>query len=343
MMRKILIALFCLLMIQVGFAAAQTDADSEEFQDDKQGRLVRTEFTNITDIDAATIPDALRVLYTEPPDAAGPPNPQNRDKYGPMGNIDALANWSDRHFSGVIANTVNLNVSFYGDPLNNPPLYDPNEIAVYYESPGGNTGIAWSHKNYWNEEPAAFEDLDALNLYALSVSVYGNYYSIENDNASGTSVFWYDRYATAKPTDQFISHAAIFAAVQFLGYSGIAADVDLDALMTHTSSSTDHDFNTGDTIIFSIRAADNWDGGELVVLPADGNPFFLDHGSHQTWNKAFNIQETFHVNTEEVDAIEASPVIYGTPSLTNYGLAVLIILLLIAAITVYCQKRRATA
>jgi hypothetical protein len=59
----------------------------------------------------------------------------------------------------------------------------------------------------------------------------------------------------------------------------------------------------GDEVLISIRASNNFDGGEIVHLrfgqPAD----FFRHGGH-LWDTAFQVQGHFPVDTEEVDGIE---------------------------------------
>jgi hypothetical protein len=98
-------------------------------------------------------------------------------------------------------------------------------------------------------------------------------------------------------------------------------------------------WDTDDIIIFSIRASGNWDGGEIVVLPFGGPASFLNHGG-QIWNTAFDVATAFGVSTQEVDAIEALPIPPGGPVLTEWGIMILVILLLISASFIMLKRKK---
>jgi hypothetical protein len=131
----------------------------------------------------------------------------------------------------------------------------------------------------------------------------------------------------------YISKTTIWNAVVALGFTGVEAQVDLDALMVWDElCDGGWGIAGGDTIVFSIAAAANWDGGELVVLDPAGLPSFLNHGGH-LWNTAFPVAATFGVGTEEVDGIEAAfvdalPQEGEIPTVSEWGLIILALLLL---------------
>jgi hypothetical protein len=353
--------LFLLLVIiaVVGIAAvlnygkvwAQADVEiPEPFNPTKSEIWV--EFSNY--LDRQAVPgggainglDPLQVLLTTPFDPIGPPNPKDDDAldFGGTGEVDALANIRDLLFGRLIANKADLLVSFLGDPnYNNPPTNIP-KVAVYIEYAAGNNPL-WTQVslNNPNTPPPQLEDLDGLQLWGFEG--YANMYSLQGDFTSGTSIFYWNGAAPAA----YVPQADIVAAVQAPSldpghFTGSASQVDLDGLMVLDNG--DHAWNSGDTIIFSIRAAANWDGGEIVVLPWDGKPnsaFYLNHGGH-LWNTAFPVASTFHLDppTEEVDAIEAyPPMTYGTPTLTQWGLIILVALIIASGVFIALRRRKA--
>ena len=119
------------------------------------------------------------------------------------------------------------------------------------------------------------------------------------------------------------------SAVTTLGYSGAAADVDLDALMVRNVGSG-VEFDLGDEILFSIRATPvgGFDGGEIIRLPAVGAPSFLVHGGH-TWDTAFDVATAFDADSEDVDALEAVPITIGVPVM-GWGFSTALVLALLA-------------
>jgi hypothetical protein len=104
----------------------------------------------------------------------------------------------------------------------------------------------------------------------------------------------------------YVPHSDIVAAVtnpvltipeeDCYAYDGDTLLIDLDALMVFEEGGIngDHVWNAGDTIIFSIRKAGNWDGGEIVVLPFGGPPSYLFHGGH-LWCTAFDVATAFQL------------------------------------------------
>jgi hypothetical protein len=272
------------------------------------------------------------VIYTDPPDAAGGFNPYNVFHFGGDHEVDALANQGDAYFHEVIANFAILLVSFDGDPGVN---------GVWYEMPGGARGIQWTHldlSNVAGGPDPLLEDLDGLEVWGPAPGHDANYFS-EIGELFGFSVLC---EAIPWPGGLYVPQPVIVTAVQSLGYTGAPDSVDLDGLMVWDIDDPCV-WGTGDIIIFSIRAAANWDGGEIVVLPFGGPASFLNHGGH-LWNTAFDVSTAFGVNTEEVDGIEASweeePPI---PTLTEWGLIIFGVVLLGFITWVFLRKRRAVA
>ncbi len=281
--------------------------------------------------------DPGQVIFTSSGDIPGPPKPKDSDfDYDPANEtgtaglqLDALANSGDAYFWMVKHNTAKLLVSFKGD--------EGETWAVWYETPAGVHGKMWSHNDLSNLPPTKaadpnFEDLDALETYGPGDNDDADNASYEGDPGD------YSIYRITNPTVGWFPKSDIISAITNLGWTGVEGNVDVDALMV-----------SGAEIIFSIRAEGNWDGGELVVMTL-GNPAgatFLNHGGH-LWNTAFDIQTAFGVSTEEVDAIEAwgGPVpppsggIGKVPSLTTWGLFVLLLLLIISGAYVIYQRKK---
>jgi len=221
------------------------------------------------------------------PDAAGAPLPSDGPDYGGPGQVDALANQWDAYFFSLLLNQVDLLVSLQADPLN------PPGNAVYFEDALGATGLKWSQGNFSNPDPPGdVDDIDGLQLWGGAA----NRYSLVGE-PGGIAVF-----ADPGPVP-VLTQAAAFAAVAAIapgGFTGVVGQVDVDALMVHPFG-----------ILFSIRPAANFDGGEIIFLPAIGPPAFLVHGGHP-WNTAFNVGLAFGLADlfpadYNVDAIEAAP------------------------------------
>lgn len=322
-----------LLTIAVGLYCGEVWAQQQEATKDQ---VPVVEFSNNLDRQAVggggsiNGLDPLQVLYTEPPDAVGVPRPWDTFDFGETGEVDALANGGDLYFYEVTGNTASLLVSFQGDPGLN---------AVWFETPPGATGIQWTQINLNNPNPAdELEDLDGLEVHGPLGADDAEFYSLLGD-PGGVSVFYWA--PPAGPSTPYIPQAVIQTAVEDLGYAG--PPVDLDGLMIFEAGGVlgDKEWGAGDRIIFSIRLAGNWDGGEIVVLPFGGAAAFLNHGGH-VWNTAFGVAAAFGVSTEEVDAVEAirseGPV--PTPALTEWGLVILVVLLLASAVFIFLRRKK---
>ncbi len=286
--------------------------------------------------------DPHQVLYTEPLDDPGPPHIVDSFDYAvgawPNRDVDALAAYEDQYLSmALLWNEVDLLVSFEGDAV--------LETAVYGERTHGRVDAIWSHQDLCNTGGSAsgsIEDLDGLELWGPEGSENALVFSLEPDPSSAS--IWYFELFGGGATE-YLSRSVIFDAVQSLGFTGDEADVDVDALMVHDS---DLDWaDLGDIVVFSIRAAANWDGGEIVVMIIGPGGLvaknFLTHGGHQ-WNTAFPVAQTFGVGTEEVDAIEAAPIALlpwrqALPTVSTWGLIGLALLLAATTAGVLARRR----
>lgn len=352
--------------------AQQQEAPTAEQVWEAKARI-NLEFSNLQDKEAEegvpgwgiSVLNPLQVIYTEPKDAVGGPFPRNTFDFCYEGEVDALANGGDAFFFDLIANNAVLMLSFEGDPSwggTIGPGDDPPDgpIPVYYEDNGGTCWPKWDREHCVND-PNTVDDLDGMEVwgpfYLFDDPGFehddADFYSLVGDFASGTSV-WYWTHVEHVSTP-YVPHAVIVAAVTdpaltipeegCEAYTGAPEDVDLDALMVFEEGGIygDHEWNAGDMIIFSIRAAGNWDGGEIVVLPFGGPPSYLFHGGH-LWCTAFPVAEAFQLDppTEEVDAIEAYPQQPRpqTPALTEWGLVILVALLILSTIFVMLRRRK---
>lgn len=354
----VMLALIALVvfMVSLDFSQvwAQQEGPPEPFDESKA--TIPVEFTTFRDVSQGGALPPPQDLFTVPPDAPGTPYPGNSFTYPHTDSlVDAIANTGDYLFGFLTGNRVNLLVSFQGDPNYSGPGGPFGPVAVYMEDPGGGAYPKWNQQGppagktvpYGLDFDASTlnpdHELDALEVWGPLSSDDANMYSLEGDPIIPAASDP-ERISVRKQWNGlwFIGHSTIQAAVVALGYTGDTNLIDLDALMVRNLSDSEN-WSTGDTIIFSIRAAGNWDGGEIVVLPFGGPPSFLNHGGH-LWNTAFNVAGAFDLDppTEEVDAIEAYPAPRSTPTLTEWGLVILVALLIGSAVFVMLRKRKAT-
>jgi hypothetical protein len=216
--------------------------------------------------------------------------------------VDALANPRDALFDEVVSNTADLVISPGPDPFTSDLADQPSDIAAFRETPGGFGFFVWANADL-AEEPLMLGEVDALELWSSAVG--GNddasYFSYAGDG-DGISVF-------SNPLTPYLTRAQVHQAAASLGYAGAEGTVDLDALMVQDVDPVG-EWSVGDQVLFSLRAAANWDGGEIVWLQftaAAPAALFLNHGGH-LWNTAFPVGERFQAATEELDAIEAAPI-----------------------------------
>ncbi len=249
--------------------------------------------------------DPGQVLYVEPPDTSGDSNPRdatdffpgNESGMEPDSQVDALASGDDAFFDGVVNNTVELLVSMQ------PDVSGPNGGAVFTETPTGDTAQLWNKAHFnWNNVAGELDELDAIELWGGLGVADAVFYSL-NADATGNSVFV---AAGAIPT-VYLDQGQVHIAVNLLGFNGTTPEVDVDALMVKDENGNSI-WDGDDEVIFSIREAANFDGGEIVHWRFGNTPTFLSHGGHD-WDTAFLVAPAFGFpgGVDEVDALEASP------------------------------------
>lgn len=323
-MRSLIVALASVVLILAATPKVWAQADEE-------GRgpgTVRVEYSNLSDEMSVAGggdhngADSMQVLYTEVPDAAGGTLPIDVVDYVARDGqqVDAVANCRDRYFNQVqapvppyLGATADLVMSFAGDPAQGA-----GPVAVYIESPAGADRDYWDQVELNNPNAAGrLDDVDGLQVWGSHYLNFGGAHAqfwSETGDVGGVSVWSYLPAAAPTPAlaTAYIAQPVIVAAVVSLGYTCCPENVDLDALMVYDAvyvAGAVRVFEPGDAIIFSIRAAANFDGGEIMVLDWTGFgaapvASFLGHGGH-LWDTAFGVAATFGVQTEEVDAIEA--------------------------------------
>jgi PEP-CTERM motif len=157
-------------------------------------------------------------------------------------------------------------------------------------------------------------DVDGLEVWGDDLvddsdrySLYGDpFFDLAPGISEKVAVWGYTAGASTPHT--LTRDLAIAMDLQFVGiglggplYGQLVESMDVDAMMV-----------SGARLTFSIAPLDlsafglpNFDGGEIFEYDDPSMPTkFLDHGGH-LWNTAFDVRGTFHVLTENVNAIEA--------------------------------------
>jgi hypothetical protein len=288
-------------------------ADMRELQE-LSTDFPRIEYSNDLDEQAVAGGDAHggldpgQLLYTVPIDGTADNQPRDildffpgiENGSEPDAQVDALAQGGDAFFDEVVSDQEQLLISLEGDP--GPGV----EVGVYVEHNTGSSGIEYTHRDlHALDTSGQLEDVDALELWGeTGVSTQPNdadFYSLHGD-ATGTSIF---SYVTGSPVP-YITQNQVFAALIPLGFTGTSSDVDVDALMVQDVREQGV-WGEADAVLFSIRAANGWDGGEIILWRFGAAAAFLQHGGH-VWNTAFDVANAFDTAVEEVDALEARPV-----------------------------------
>ncbi len=340
-MRKMIVILFAgvLLLLICNGAWAQ------EQQGEVEKQLYHTvEYSDAPD--DKTTPgshngnDPCQVILTTVKDIAGGIKPMDGQlDYDPAietgidhPQVDALANSGDLYFWAVTEDLVHLFVSFKGDPL---------DTVVWIEGKDAGGG----HRGYWHKNDLSnvgtddpdpnFADLDALETYGPPGYCDANMCSFVDDAVTDTSVWKYNN-ALTPPYQGWVSHSDICDAVNALGPYVDPAYIELDALMVSMQANK---------IIFSIVAAPpGWHGGELIEMNVN-NPSgasWLFHGDHD-WDHNFHPGTEFDVGTDDIDAIEAwngAFIPLKVPALTNWGMLILLVLLVLSGVYVIYHRRK---
>jgi len=271
--------------------------------------------------------DPGQILYTEPDDAPGAPNPKDGiDFLVNVDEVDAVAPLYDYLFDEIVAGLGELLVSFEDDE---------GGIAVYSEK-GGNSTTKWTRLQLVNATGAdSLDDVDALETHGILGVSDARMYSVVGD-ASGVSVYYFDGVSSSV----FLTRAQVFAAVSALGFTGVEGQVDLDAMMMKDANE-DGAWNAGDEVIFSIAEAGSFHGGELIHLAFGGAPAFLVHGGH-TWDTSFNPALAFDIpgaakkNADAVDSGQGEP---GIPTLSNAALLIALLLIVLVGSASMWRRR----
>jgi hypothetical protein len=259
------------------------------------------EYSDNLDKNADNAGDPLQVLWW---DGAG--NVADTFDYGDTGEVDALANLGDAYFNAVINNTVPLLFSV-DDPDDAGPL-GASAPYIYSEDTGGAFGV-WATPAQINSN--GVNDVDGLEIWGPPTTDDANRYSLDGE-PGGASVFAYNSSTGASTT--YITQAQIANAIGLAAYED---DIDLDAMMTLDLFGEHDSFDPGDMIMFSIDPIDldgggitpnanDIDGGEIWVWTNGGSAGFLFHGGHW-WDTAFPVADTFGLDSENINALEAVP------------------------------------
>ena len=287
-------------------------------------------------------PDPGQVLYAEPPDTETDSFPVDifdidpglESGFEPDSQVDALSNGDDVLFTMLDNNQANLLVSFTGDAIF-------SEIAAYAETPAGTTSIHWYQANINAPDPATttLEDVDAMELWGPVGSDDANFYSLNTDHAVGGSIF----HRLGPTPTVYLDQPSVVAAITALGWNGVAEEVDIDALMMQDVGRVGY-LEGDDVVLFSIKPNGNFDGGEIIRLPATGAPSFFSHGGH-VWDTAFPTAFTFGEPSgiEDIDGLEAHFEITASASAPTASqglrLALLVALLGTGALTLQGRGR----
>ena len=281
------------------------------------------DFSNALDRDAAGVPDREQVVAW---DGLG----GVRDSFDYSGSrlaypgadidleVDGLASSFDSLFSDVRADKAALLFSAQGDPN---VLY---ELATGFPGAPAGFGTWATAADVDAMNPPT--DTDALEVWGKDDEDDSERYSLAGDpivqfagGARKVAVWRFPGPAGPSSPLTFTSDLAASIDMQFgFGGSGplfgqLVELMDVDAIMV-----------LGDQVTFSIQPLDltqfgvpfNFDGGEIFEYDGPGIATrFLNHGGH-VWDTAFDVNGTFHVNNENIDALEAVAQLVPEPSST---------------------------
>jgi hypothetical protein len=206
-------------------------------------------------------------------------------------DVDSMANVGDALFQSLIDNTSALIFGVQGHG------------EIYLETITGAAGI-WAMPADIDQHGVT--DLSGLEVWGLENAVDTTHWSRRGDPPAVPG---------GPPCAVLDSGGCVYTTLDIATAIGVTAFslIDLDALMVN-----------GARIIFSIRPALNFDGGEIWVWdgPGTGPAAFLNHGGH-LWNTAHDVVAHFRVSNENVQDIEAISFIPepGPFALLGLGLA----------------------
>lgn len=242
------------------------------------------EFSTQVDRDASATPTPGQAMFWD-----GLGGTANSIRYSSTVQLDALANERDALFDAVRQNATNLLLSFVGDF---------GKRSIYAIAPTGAISLWATNPTIKSPPPSAF-DLDALEIWGPDQVADANNFSLDGDvlpdGTSSASVI--KRLGDGSVQVKF-NRSEIAAAI---GKPELEDVIDLDALMVKDNS-----------LLFSIKPVDVFDGGEIWDWSGSGAASYLSFGG-KTWNTANDIQshfsgQGFSINTENIDALEAASV-----------------------------------
>jgi len=328
------------------------------------------EFSNFSDREAASGGGAVgghdpeQCLKSRVKDSVGPIYPFDSIDYGDTeetGEVDALAATHDYLFDDLWNGVGIMTVSFRNEAATGTGSY---RRGVYYEKESGECLTFWVHKdlNNPNEDGGTdfIEEVDALQSYGPPAFSHTAYFSLEGDPIratrelySNTSIFQSSTCGASgcgtntSTQATFVERGEIWTKLFDLGFSGTDGEVDLDALMIDEAEPADLEWDTGDRIIFSIRAAGNFHGGEIIKYEHGQSASFLSHGGH-AWDTEFDpTAHCSYAGSKDVDGLEMIrevdfdvQVASAVPSISFSGLTLLGALIFAVAVGGLAVQRR---
>jgi hypothetical protein len=156
-------------------------------------------------------------------------------------------------------------------------------------------------------------DTDGLEVWGGDNNDDSDRYSLANDpfvvfpaGAQKVAIWEYASAGNASTPHTLTTDLAAAIDLQFGGpglggplWGQLVELMDVDAIMTFGSQVT---FSIRPLVVPGTPIA--FDGGEIFLYDSPILPTkFLDHGGH-LWDTAFDVRGTFHLNNENIDAIE---------------------------------------
>ncbi len=280
------------------------------------------DFSDVRDRDAAGLPDPQQVVAWD--GSGGVRDSFDYSGTGPLSfdfEVDGIAAGGDALFQAVIDNVAALVFSVQGDPN----IMFERQTGLPASPPGFGVWATAVQIDAMNPPL----DTDGLELWGGDNNDDSDRYSLAGDPpvaGLGKVAIW----GFTPPGGPSTPHTLTtdLAAAMDLQFGGIGVGgplwshlvelMDVDAIMTF-----------GPQVLFSIQPLDlspfggpRFDGGEIWEYVGAATPTeFLDHGGH-LWDTAFDVMGTFHLTSENIDALEAVAPAPGSVALILTGLLV---------------------
>lgn len=241
--------------------------------------------------------------------------PNTRPLYPFSTEVDGLAAGGDALYHDVIANQAALLFSVETDPN---IMY---ERATGFPAAPAGFGVWATAQEIDAMNPPL--DTDALEIWGGDNADDAHRYSLAGDPfvqtpaaALKVAVWEYDEAGNTSLPHTFTTDLAAAMDLQAGGpgvggllWGQLVELMDVDAIMVF-----------GKEVLFSIRPLQVpgtpivFDGGEIFVYKNAATPTkYLDHGGH-LWDTAFDVMGTFHLQHENVDALEAAATFVPEPA-----------------------------